>query len=68
MVSPSINPVFSNVIGYNYYINNVFHFFVQTRLVLGKHLGYEVKKLNELRFSAGLGFNINAKRTKPASL
>ncbi|MFP5470413.1 MAG: hypothetical protein ACLGGV_02365 [Bacteroidia bacterium] len=58
---PYINPVFSSVVGYNYYINNIFHFFVQTRLILGKHLANDVKSLNEIRFSAGLGFNFGTK-------
>ncbi len=61
VVPPSINPVFSSVVGYNFYINNIFHFFVQTRLILGEHLANDVKSLNEIRFSAGLGFNLNAK-------
>ena len=57
----STNPLFSSVVGYNYYINNIFHFFVQTRLILGKHLANDAKSLNEIRFSAGLGFNLNTK-------
>jgi hypothetical protein len=62
IIKPSINPVFSSVIGYNYYINNIFHFFVQTRLILGKHIANNTESLNEIRLSAGLGFNLNAKR------
>lgn len=59
-----INPLFSSVAGYNFYLNNIFHFFLQSRIVVGQHR-YDISKdLTELRFSAGLGFNINA-CTKP---
>lgn len=55
-----VNPVVAVVIGYNYYVHKYFHFFVQTRFIAGQHL-YNVRKdLSEFRFSAGLGFNINA--------
>lgn len=54
------NPLFSVLVGYNFYMNRFFHFFFQNRLVIGKHF-YDVQEnLAELRFSAGLGFNINA--------
>ena len=54
------NPLFSTVAGYNFYLNRLFHFFIQSRLVIGKH-NYDVSKsLSEFRFSGGLGFNINA--------
>lgn len=59
-----INPLFSPVIGYNFYVNKVFHFFIQSRLVIGQH-NYDIHKdLSEFRFSAGLGFNINMIRMK----
>lgn len=55
-----VNPVASLVVGYNYYVHPYFHFFVQTRFIAGQHL-YDVQKdISEFRFSAGLGFNINA--------
>ena len=55
-----INPLFSSLIGYNFYVNNFFHFFLQSRLVLGEHI-YDLRKdLSELRFCVGLGFNINS--------
>lgn len=54
-----VNPVVAIVAGYNYYVGKYFHFFVQSRFIVGQHL-YDVKKdLSEFRFSAGLGFNIN---------
>ena len=58
--SKGTNPVFSTVVGYNFYVNNLFHFFVQTRYIAGEHNFDINKNLSELRFSAGLGFNLNA--------
>lgn len=54
-----INPLFSSVVGYSFFVNRFFHFFVQSRLVLGQHLHNEAVSLNELRVSAGLGINLN---------
>lgn len=55
-----INPVVAPTIGYTFYVSRFFHFFVQTKLVIGEHK-YDIQKsLTEFRFSAGLGFNINA--------
>jgi len=57
-----INPIFSSVLGYNYFVNKYFHFFVQSRIILGEH-NYDMHtNLAEFSFSAGLGFNINAKQ------
>lgn len=56
-----VNPIISGVLGYNYYVNKWFHFFIQTRLLAGEH-NYDVStNLSEFIFSAGLGFNFNAK-------
>ncbi|MEC4050354.1 hypothetical protein OX284_013000 [Flavobacterium sp. SUN046] len=55
-----INPLISTVIGYNFYINSFFHFFVQSRIIEGENNFDIHKNLAEIRFSAGLGFNINA--------
>lgn len=55
-----VNPIFSLPLGYNYYINHFFHFFLQTRLILGQHNYNYAVNLNEFNFSAGLGFNINS--------
>lgn len=57
-----VNPLVSPVVGYNFFVNKVFHFFVQARLVLGQH-NYDVhQNISEFRFSAGLGFNLNTMR------
>lgn len=57
-----INPLISGNIGYNYYVHQNFHFFIQTKLVIGQHSYDKVENLNEFRFSAGLGFNINTSK------
>ncbi len=54
-----VNPLLSPVVGYNFYVNRFFHFFVQTRLVLGQHNTDVHQNISEIRFSAGLGYNIN---------
>jgi hypothetical protein len=54
------SPVFSAVVGYNYFVGKYFNFFVEARYIAGSH-NYDLHKdLSEIRFSAGLGFNINA--------
>lgn len=54
-----VNPLCSAVIGYNFYVSNFFHFFIQSRLVIGEHHYSVFQSLSEVRFSAGLGFNLN---------
>jgi hypothetical protein len=62
--SIGINPLFSTVVGYNFFVNRIFHFFVQTRFITGEH-NYDIhQSLTELRFSAGLGFNLNMLKAK----
>lgn len=55
-----VNPLFSAVAGYNLFVSRVFHFFIQTRIIAGQHNVDMRKDLTEFRFSAGLGFNLNA--------
>lgn len=52
-----VNPLVSSTIGYNLYFFKYLHFFVQSRLILGKHGMDRPEKLGEIRFSAGLGLN-----------
>ena len=59
--STGINPIFSSVLGYNYFVNQYFHFFVQSRFILGQHNYDAHVNLSEFTFSAGLGFNLNTK-------
>jgi len=54
-----VNPLFSSVVGYNFYVGKFFHFFLQSRIIAGEH-NYDINKsLTEVRFSAGLGLNLN---------
>lgn len=57
-----LNPMASFTAGYNFYFFKYFHFFVQNRIVFGTHTYDLPYGLNEYRFSAGLGFNINTKK------
>jgi len=57
-----INPVASINIGYNYYMNEYFHFFVLGKTIFGQHSTYAFQSLNEIRLSAGLGFGLPLKR------
>jgi len=58
--APTYNPLISEVVGFNYYATKWFHLFVDTRYVYGSHLSDAPPfKLNELRISFGLGFNLN---------
>jgi hypothetical protein len=60
-----ISPVFSPVIGLNYYFQKWFHLFFETRYIQGKYISEGwVIPLSELRFSFGLGWNINTVRKK----
>jgi hypothetical protein len=53
-----VDPLISAIGGYNYFVNNIFHFFVQSRLIAGSHNADVNMGLTELRFSGGLGFNL----------
>ena len=62
----SANPLFSSAIGFNLYFQKWFHLFMETRYIAGKYISDAPTplSLNELRFSFGLGFNINALKKK----
>ena len=61
------NPLVSSALGFNLYFQRWFHLFGEARYISGKHISggdfYPVS-LNELRFSFGLGFNINVLKKK----
>lgn len=59
-----VNPMLSATMGYQFFFFKFMHFFVQSRLVLGQHHFDFARDLGELRFSAGLGFNLNALRPR----
>ena len=56
-----INPVVSINIGYNYFVNEYFNFFLLGKTIFGQHSTYAFRSLNEFRLSAGLGFSIPTK-------
>jgi hypothetical protein len=61
---PSVTPIISPVVGYNYFINDYFHFFAQARYIYGTHYYDEKISLAEIRLSAGLGFNFSLLKLK----
>lgn len=60
------NPLISGAIGFNFYFQKWFHLFGEARYISGKHLSDAPAplSLNELRFSFGLGFNLNLLKKK----
>ncbi len=60
----AFNPMMSTAVGYNYVFYKYFHFFTQLRYCYGTHLYNQPVDLSEIRFSAGLGFNINSVKSK----
>ena len=62
----SVNPLISSAIGFNFYFQKLFHLFAEGRYISGNYLSdaSSPKSLNELRFSFGLGFNINVLKKK----
>lgn len=64
VVRLGVNPLASLSVGYNFYFFPLFHFFVQGRFIVGRHItGYPIN-LTELRFSGGLGFNLNTRKQR----
>jgi hypothetical protein len=55
---PFVNPLFSMNVRYNYYVWKYFHFFIQTKIVAGENINYHPFNLSDIRFSAGLGFQL----------
>lgn len=58
--NPDVSPLIAPVLGIQYFAPKFFHLFANVRYVKGLHLGNTVRyKLDELRFSFGLGFNLS---------
>lgn len=60
-------PLISPTLGFNFYFQNLFHLFMETRYIAGQYLpddGSPSRSLSELRFSFGLGFNLNLLKKK----
>ncbi|CAG0966540.1 MAG: hypothetical protein HND27_04205 [Bacteroidetes bacterium] len=61
----TFNPLFSGIVGFNYYGPQYFHLFIQARYISGNHLSDVAPiPLEELRVSFGLGFNLNVLNLK----
>ncbi len=62
----SVNPLLSAGFGFNYYFQKWFHLFGEARYIGGKYLSDAPAplSLSELRFSFGLGFNLNLLKKK----
>jgi hypothetical protein len=59
-------PLISGVVGCNYYVGSVFHFFVKARLLTGIYHSNIIapQRLDEMKFSAGLGWNFRVWKPK----
>jgi len=58
----SFNPMMAFDLGFNFYAVKYFHLFVNSRYVMGRHLGgFSPYKLNEIMVSFGLGINLSVK-------
>ena len=62
----SIAPLVSASVGCNYYVGSIFHFFVQIQAVEGQILSTlpSARRLDELKFMAGLGWNFRLWKPK----
>jgi hypothetical protein len=61
--NPEVIPLISFSGGLNYYVGSIFHFFLHARYIQGQTIGNPQARfsINEIRFSAGLGFNLGVK-------
>lgn len=61
----SASPLLSGVVGFNYYAQKVFHLFIEARYQHGTHLSnMDPVSLSELKFSFGLGWNLDVKKAQ----
>ncbi len=62
MSEATLNPLISGMVGVNYFATKLFHLFINTRYVSGKHLSNAPTplSLNEFRITFGLGINFRA--------
>jgi hypothetical protein len=55
-----VDPLASAVLGFNLYFQKIFHLFIESRYVYGRHFSNAApQSLSELRFSFGLGWNLS---------
>jgi hypothetical protein len=63
--SSKILPLISPVTGVTFYVNNYFNFFLNVRYIKSRYYGHrdgQTLLLDEIRISAGLGFQIHLKK------
>ena len=62
--SKEVGPLISVPIGFNFYFEKLFHLFAEVRYVYGNYISNYpgTISLSEIRFSFGLGWNLNFKR------
>ncbi len=63
----TVNPLISSAFGFNLYFQKLFHLFAEARYIYGKHISngnFSPISLSELRFSFGLGINLNLLKKK----
>lgn len=62
----SAAPLVSFDAGFNYYVGSIFHFFLKAQTVVGQTFGDapSPNRLDELKLTAGLGFNFRAWKPK----
>jgi hypothetical protein len=66
MTPYSAVPLAGLTIGFNYYVGSIFHFFVKAEGVAGEMFGKlpAPQRLDEIKFMAGLGYNIRMWKPK----
>jgi hypothetical protein len=62
--NPSITPLLSASAGFNYFASRYFHLFLNGQFVYGQHIpqSSERNRLEEIRITFGLGFNIQTRK------
>lgn len=63
-LKPKLFPVMSMTAGFNYYVGSIFNLFVKVRPVMALVRDNSLRG-NELKFTAGLGWNIRILKRKP---
>jgi hypothetical protein len=53
-----VNPLISVNVGYNFYVNRYFNFFILVKNTYGENILIIPFNISDVRFSAGLGFHI----------
>ncbi len=54
----AVNPLASINLGYNFYVNKFFYFFIQIKSMYGENIMLVPLNISDIRMSAGLGFHL----------